>query len=271
MGSGKNSLLWQIERSDWPGKSYLFGTMHTRSARVHRLVDCVTPFLEACTAFAAEFNPEEHTSAPVGDLRLPAGQSLRDLLGEKHFQKARRILKKTVQFDLARMEDWHPVVVQSTLDGLFFSREHAYPLDVVLWQRAQTMGKIGLGLETSEAQLKLLQTMSPEEGARQLLEMTRRIRAHRRHMQRLMTLYLEGDPDRLYQHARRGLGAYRKTFLYARNRTMAEGILAFSQSYPLFAAVGAGHLSGGKGILRLLKHQGCRVRPIDLLAITPSA
>jgi uncharacterized protein YbaP (TraB family) len=54
----------------------------------------------------------------------------------------------------------------------------------------------------------------------------------------------------------------RKLLLYERNTIMAERFAEIARQESLFCAVGAGHLSGKKGLLRLLKKEGFKVRPI---------
>ena len=54
----------------------------------------------------------------------------------------------------------------------------------------------------------------------------------------------------------------RKVLLYDRNQTMVHQFMEFAQYNSIFAAVGAGHLAGAKGMLRLLKQKGYQVRPV---------
>ena len=54
----------------------------------------------------------------------------------------------------------------------------------------------------------------------------------------------------------------RRVLIFARNARMAERFDELAREQALFAAVGAAHLPGGKGMLRLLKHRGWRVRAV---------
>jgi uncharacterized protein YbaP (TraB family) len=56
----------------------------------------------------------------------------------------------------------------------------------------------------------------------------------------------------------------RKMMLYHRNEVMAGRIAALARQQSLFAAIGAGHLLGGKGVLRLLKKEGLKVVPVQV-------
>jgi uncharacterized protein YbaP (TraB family) len=54
----------------------------------------------------------------------------------------------------------------------------------------------------------------------------------------------------------------RKALLFDRNKIMARRFAEMARQNSLFCAVGAGHLAGQKGMLRLLKKQGFKVRAI---------
>jgi len=45
---------------------------------------------------------------------------------------------------------------------------------------------------------------------------------------------------------------------------MTDRIIELAIKQPLFCAIGAGHLAGKSGILRLLKQQGLTIKPINL-------
>ncbi len=51
--------------------------------------------------------------------------------------------------------------------------------------------------------------------------------------------------------------------IFERNIHMAETIAMLAGKSPTFIAVGAGHLSGASGILRMLKHRGFQLNPLS--------
>ena len=258
----KKTLLWQFHGDHLLGPGYLFGTMHARSARVHAIALHLQVYIEQCDAFAAEYNLDETLTQPPAAMHMK--EPLDQLMGPRRFAKARRILLKTTGVDLMALRFVHPVLISGMLDEVFFSQEHVHPLDALLWHYAKEADKTCVGLESMEQQWAVLQQISPREGADGIHQLSRNPAKHRRQMLRLMEWYLAGDPHTLYHHAKKGLGKHRRTFLYERNKIMAERIVFFAGQHRLFAAVGAGHLSGEKGILRLLKQGGCEVRPLRL-------
>jgi uncharacterized protein YbaP (TraB family) len=54
----------------------------------------------------------------------------------------------------------------------------------------------------------------------------------------------------------------RHVLLYDRFLKMVNSFEKIAAGQSLFAAVGAGHLAGGKGVLRILKKRGYTITPI---------
>ncbi len=78
----------------------------------------------------------------------------------------------------------------------------------------------------------------------------------------MMRRYADGEIQALYQSAKKDAKGMRKILLYRRNKLMAKRFGEIARTQSLFCAVGAGHLAGGKGMLRLLKKAGFKVKPI---------
>ena len=80
----------------------------------------------------------------------------------------------------------------------------------------------------------------------------------------MMNHYLNGHIDKLYLSGKKSLGVWRKTLLKDRNIKMASRLEEMSKLESIFCAVGAGHLSGKHGVLRLLKRAGAKISPVKL-------
>ncbi len=84
-------------------------------------------------------------------------------------------------------------------------------------------------------------------------------KSFRRNVISMNELYRKGELPRLHKKAKRSLGKMRKPLLYDRNIIMAERIAEIIVNRSSFIAIGAGHLAGSKGVLRLLKQRGIKV------------
>lgn len=257
------SLLWKCRHADAPGDSYLFGSMHVRDSRAFAGLPPVYDAIGQCDAFAAEFNLDEASQQDVSlALQLPDGQTLRTLLGDRNYDKLRRVFRRSVGIPLDAFSGMLPFALSNLIDsGLLPAQQHA-PLDEHLWQYAKQAGKTMYGIETLEDQLGVLDSLDLAHQTHGLLQLARNLPGHRRQLNRLAELYVQGNVRQLYRSSRKSLGKYRKTMLFDRNSNMAHRFDEIAKETTLFAAVGAAHLWGGYGLVRLLKAKGWKCQPV---------
>jgi uncharacterized protein YbaP (TraB family) len=85
---------------------------------------------------------------------------------------------------------------------------------------------------------------------------------YRRNLKRTAELYMESDLSKITKKAKSTAAGMRKLLLYDRNILMANKITEIASEKSLFAAIGAGHLGGKKGVLYLLKKKGFELRAL---------
>ena len=78
----------------------------------------------------------------------------------------------------------------------------------------------------------------------------------------MLKWYRNANLASLYKAAKKDAKGMRNKLLFERNKIMARRFAEIAHNESLFCAVGAGHLSGQKGMLRLLKKQGFKVRAV---------
>ncbi len=266
MAANRYNLLWQLDSGAAGRPSFLFGTMHTRLDAAFTHVDRLQACIDACAVFAAEYHLDEGaaTAGMQPEMLLPEGQSLEQLLQPKHYAKLRRIMHKAYGVDIHPLRFFRPMVIQSLLDERLLSGSMPLTLDHYLWQYASGAGKQMEGLESFASQMAILRKLPLDDELRSMRKLGRNIAGHRRHLGEMSRHYAQGDAHHLLQVTRRSIGAQRRILLFDRNRIMADRILELMQQGPVFAAVGAAHLAGGKGVLRLLKQQGVRPKKVRM-------
>ncbi|NBC07650.1 MAG: hypothetical protein GVY26_10700 [Bacteroidetes bacterium] len=265
VNTNHNQLLWRMHDAAGEGPvSFLFGTMHVRDQRAFRLLEKAYAAIDECEALALEFDLGAVEGLDPGLLQLPPGQTLDSLLPARKFQKLRRFLLRVLKVDIMAFRRALPLMTVNVLNERMMGQEQPIALDEQLWRYAQEQGKAILGIETYEEQVALLRSIPIEQQLQSLLWLGRNIKSHRRQLRKMTELYESGDIYRLHRAAKRSASGMRHRLLYRRNEIMAERIAAFTAERPVFCAVGAGHLAGGKGVLRLLKHQGITLKPVPL-------
>lgn len=260
----KNSLLWQITPVNGGPSSYLFGTMHVRDARAFGWLDMAFAYLADCEVFATEFDFSETDAPAIANvLRLPDGTTLQQLLKPGVWKSLDYYALKRLGVPAARFDHQHPMLVSTALTAVFMSEEAAYSLDETLWHAAQAAGKRCTGVETFDEQLQTLRKIPLEQHVKGLTWLLKNFGRQRRRLHKMMDMYADGALQQLYQAAKKDAKGMRKVLLYDRNQLMAKRFEEIAQSQSLFCAVGAGHLAGQKGMLRLLKKAGFRVRAVE--------
>ncbi|MEO1409734.1 MAG: TraB/GumN family protein [Bacteroidota bacterium] len=270
MKKKKRTVLWALEPGAElvaaglvPATSYLFGTMHVRDQRAFGYLEQVYERIEACSAFATEFNLEEmNPEAALNMMRLPAGQHLEELFSPKRYQKLRRIFAKTTGIQLDLFPFAKPLLISNLISEAVLSKDMPHSLDESLWRHARSQGKVLLGLETYAQQAAVVQRIPLDYQVKALRDIGKNFRSFRRQLLRMTELYARADLQQLCRQARKNAGGLREILLYQRNHHMAARIEAINHEHSLCCAIGAGHLAGKRGVLRQLKKRGYQLRPI---------
>ncbi len=264
----KQTLLWEIHGETLPGISYVFGTMHVRNQRAFQRLQPVYAAIDNCAAFAAEFDLDDASAGEnLQVLALPPDVSLDQLIPPKKYEKLRHILRKTVDIELNLLKKSQPILVANLIEESIMAIDMPFSLDQHLWQYAHNQEKIMLGIETLQEQIEILRQIPLKHQIQSLISTGSNISLHRRSLQKMAKWYEEGDIQQLYKTSRRGAHDLRKLLLYNRNELMANRICELVKAQTTFCAIGAAHLAGLKGVLRLLKRKGLQVRPVSMQGV----
>lgn len=258
-------MLWAVRAAGQEADSYIFGTMHVKDQTAFTFFQTACHFIDQCQALALEFDLGSiDYEAQVRLMQQKPAQSLESLLTPGKLEKIRKFFFRALQIDIYPLRQLSPLLVSNLINERLLKEDHPVALDEKLWRYAQQKDKAILGIETYEEQLKILQKIAPEVQAQSILAMARRFRQHRKHLLHLTALYAAGNLPQLHRSSKRSLSGMRYQMLYRRNEIMAERIGSLIGNQTVFCAIGAGHLYGGKGVLRLLKQQGISVSPVPL-------
>lgn len=259
----KNSLLWRLTPPNGGPDSYLFGTMHVRDQRAFGWLDLALVCLNRCELFAAEFDLGDTDQQALAEaLQLPEGKTLEQCLSPQAWKNLVRQMGKNNNLPVETLRQIHPMVISMTLSAQMLGEEANFSLDETLWRHAVNGGKQISGVETFEDQLRTLRTIRFDQHVGSLTYTLKNLKPQKKRIKKMLKYYAAGDVGALYQAARRDTKGMRKILLYQRNQNMANRFFEMANQKSLFCAVGAGHLAGEKGMLRLLKHHGFKLHPI---------
>lgn len=249
------SVFWQIVP---PGgaPSYLLGTMHVRDARVFRDWEKYRRRLAECQVFMPEYDlysPDAQAFLHV--LTMPSEQRLESLLPPPARKRLERLLRIELGMTLDNVAHLSPFALLQLLSEHCMGSEHHLPLDAALYSAARDMGMSCIGLETLEEHFGVLDKVPDNNFSNSLRGMLRNFGHFRRKSQQMLQWYERGELHDLLRYGRKQLGAFRGPMLFDRNALMTKTFCTQALQGPVFAAVGAAHLPGGKGMLRGIKHE----------------
>lgn len=259
----KNSLLWRVSPPNGGPDSFLFGTMHVRDLRAFEWLERAQTHLAQCEVFAAEFDFDEIDPAALQEaLQLPEGKSLDLLLKPGVWKNLDRYARKRLGTGAEMFKYQHPMTVSTALMTAFLMEEAPQSLDETLWSHARELGIKTAGVETFHQQLETLGSISLEQHLKSLTWLLKNFNRQKRRLKKMMGWYAAGNLQPLYKAAKKDAKGMRKALIYRRNKHMARRFDEIATQQALFCAVGAGHLPGDKGMLRLLRKKGYTVKPV---------
>ncbi len=231
--------------------------MHIRDERVYQFCHEIYPLILQADVYVGEMDLHPlsiQMNGPEYDLRkqfTPAG-----------YQKIRKQLMKSFQFDMTRYLHLHPLMILSGITQNILVNDHAVSLDEHLWNYARDHGRQLQGLESAHEQLTLLHSIDPKPLYKQIETISSRPSGIRKFTARALDYYTRGEIHLLYQMTRSSMHQLRKRIIYNRNEVMVDRIESFDLSMSYFITVGAGHLSGPMGIISKLRRKGYKIRAL---------
>lgn len=257
----EKSLLWEISGNGLPKNSYLYGTMHVNDKISYHLSDAFYRHLLEADIVSNESNPETWGSA----IDLFRNDD-RNRYIEKNFYSNFYLteIKKDNLYPLFKNSNmYYKMTFGDDTEQANFQENTV--LDMFIHQTGRKYNKNVTGLE--DAKKSMLSLMKMQQDYSEPSEENRtaivKILKNRSYLQVLNDFYREKDVvmlDSIYRllYPKKS----HKILIVDRNEVMAHSIDSLARKGSLFAAIGAAHLSGKKGVIQLLKDKGYTVKPI---------
>ncbi len=280
-GRFAEGVLWQIEK-DKELVGYIFGTIHMNDKRVNEVRESIIGKFDEMTSFAMESFPSDHYWNPYhggqmikGDMTLPKGQTLEQLIGKSLYSQVEEVLLD-VGLDKETILHLKPWAAMRSFAVKSENTEDLI-LDYELLDRAAAQKKDLYQVESIEEFLVTFYSM-PEDVQIKLLEFTlNSYKEMRNTIDLMLEAYLEEDLTKMYQISTHFIPnepeyeRYRETYLKHvvknRNVVMQHYMRKPMREKKTFIAVGALHLYGDQGVLALMEKDGYQVKRIPVSAL----
>lgn len=265
----QKGLLWQIDK---PGltSSYLFGTIHSEDPRVTQLPSPVRSRFEKASSASFELMMDMSTMLEAtGAMFFTAEQSLDKLIDKALYQSVVDAMRQhqLPAFMVNRLKPWAVVVTLSTPP-----METGKFLDLLLYQKAQQLQIPTYGLETVKEQLAVFENIPLTDQIIMLKDTVKNLKKMPAVFEKMHDLYLRRDLTELLRYSieemKRGsdnlslVEAFYKRVVDDRNIRMVERMEKHLKAGNAFIAIGALHLPGKKGVLKLLQNSGYRISAV---------
>ena len=275
-----NALLWKIERKDLPAPSYLFGTIHMIPQEDYFLPEGLDKAFDETRKVVFEIDLDDMSDmgsmmGMMSGLMMKEGKSLKKLLTPGEYQEVADYFE-AMGMPMFLLDNVKPMflsmLAEINLDPEASQSEEIISYEMELYDKANEEHKDVGGLETMAYQLSLFDKIPYEDQAKMLLDAVRGTNLESDSFDQTVELYKVQNIEAMVAMvtAEETTGDFEDVLLNDRNHNWIPIMGKKMANGPVFFAVGAGHLGGQEGVIRLLKKEGYSVTPVSTYrSVTP--
>lgn len=267
-GGERTALLWQISGKRLKQPSYLYGTIHTIPQDSFFVTEATKTKMKQSEILMME--RDSHSGMVISEMMgamagmmLPPPITLRTLLHEDDYLYLRGFMKDTLKSSMAMVNATKPFFVSQQVATRYCSNTSTTSYEGYFSEIFKKSNKKVIGLETVEQQQHLLDSISLETQAAEMMLNVRNPRRLCQQYSDMIHLYRQHDAHALYEFAKQGQADYMNILLDKRNMRWMPTIEKSIRKKPTFIAVGVAHLAGENGLIQLLRNEGYEVKPIQ--------
>lgn len=279
-------LLWKVSGKDLAKPSYIVGTYHLAPASFADSIPGLADALASAEQVYGELDMSElqdmsKVMKMQQALMMPEGKTFTSLFTAEQLARINAFMKELMGVDMsnpmvsAQMEKVKPLALSTQFEALMcmkmrpgFDPQNLF--DGYFQKKAAEQGKTVGGLETIEFQVDVLYgRKSLERQAEELLCLIDHKDFNEQNLRLLLDAFFAQDLEGISKAANAKFGnncdstpEEENALIYDRNAAWAKALPAIMSGKSTFLAVGAAHLPGERGLLRLLKDAGYEVTPV---------
>lgn len=275
-------ILYRISGKGLESPSYIVGTYHLAPSSFADSIPGMKTAIEGTQQVCGEldlmdaFKPE-NTARLMKARMLPEGVTLSSLLTAEQLERLNALLLEVMGSNLkdeafaAQVENITPVALSTTLSLTAYMKEMPSfnPMDLIdnyFQTLALQNDKSVKGFETVDFQMGVLYDVPLEKQVDDLMCLVDNFEEAQKMANRITTSYftqnLQQIDEVLEEESEMNCGTTEEdeeTLIYNRNRNWVEMMPEMMAEQPTLFVVGAAHLCGEKGVLKLLEGAGYTV------------
>lgn len=269
----QTGLLWEISGNGLEEPSFVFGTMHVIPGDSFFIPEGMGQSIAKASLLVLEVDPDidmGQIMGQMGSMMMKGDTSLDDFLTEEEYEEVEAYMETYTEVPKFMWRKMYPVFLEQMIPSGRCEETHLYDKGTFSYESYLTdifrdlEREIG-SLETVESQLGIFSSVPLEEQVRNLMDVVQAGDENCDLISRLIHSYRLQDLSTLEQILLQdnSIGGFSEAFLYRRNRDWIPVMKEMMDTQSVFFAVGAGHLPGEEGVLKLLESQGYTVRNIE--------
>ena len=285
MGGVNAQLLYKILGNGLEKPSYIVGTYHLAPGNFADSIPGLKDAFASCKQIYGELDMQDALSDENRDKLekaqiLPEGTTLSSLLTKEQMDRVNALMRETIGADMtnpmlaAQFDKMTPMALSTTLTVFAFIKKspNFNPMNLLdshLQLLAQKQGMVIKGLETVDFQVEVLYGSSLEKQVEELMCVVDNFDDVVEMAEFVTAAYFSQDLDQLLDVTNEeGEGPCASSpesndnLIYNRNANWVKAMPDIMRQAPTFFAVGAAHLCGDRGVLRLLEQAGYKIEGV---------
>jgi uncharacterized protein YbaP (TraB family) len=271
-----NTLLWKISGNGLTRSSYLYGTMHVLCAEDATVSDSLKLAIKYSDQIYFELDMDNlgEMLGAMKYLRMNDGKKLSELLTKEEYAKVEAYFKNNaVPLPLTMMNRFKPYFISSLIGEQMMTCSQKNGMEELIMRESKQYRKEIKGLETTEFQASIFDSIPYEKQAKDLVNYIDSIDSYKEVTMEMVDVYRQQNlekMDSLMHKSDPGMDEYMDILLYGRNRHWVQQMPEIMKSRCILFAVGAGHLPGEQGVINLLRKKGYKVTPMGNTSRKPA-
>ena len=272
-------LLWKVSGNGLDKPSYLFGTYHLASLGIKDSIAALPQAQQDVQqvygeVVMADMMKPETLMKMQQQAMLPADTTLKSLFSPAEFETITQAVQEYLKVDIALLDRMKPAALFQQLTVMFYLKHTPgynpqEQLDASFQQDATKAGKKVGGLETVQSQMDILFNKPLRRQAEDLYCFLSDPAKAERQAKEVIAAYAAQDLDAVLRLLEEKEGTKcdptpeeMAQLLYDRNHNWVGQMPDIMQAAPTLFVVGAGHLPGEQGLIKLLQGKGYTVEPL---------
>ena len=263
----ESSLLWKVTGEGLAKPSYLFGTIHAICPEELVLSPTIESTVIKSDLVILELDMDD-PNFMMEMQRLSFNENMKNIsedLSPEDLALIDDFLMKNYNTEMSQVGIFKPMALMSMVLLKSFKCPMTKSIEEFVLKFAVKNDKEIKGLETVADQMGIFDEIPEDKQIEWIIDIIKDSVGTKEINDKFGEAYMKGDVDAIFEISQEvypEMKEYEDRLLFDRNEKWIPDMIAYMKENPTFFAVGAGHLGGEKGLIKLLRAEGFSVDPI---------